>query len=88
MESVFERPKVVSMDHNCFMQDYYRLKDHEYIQFDGSSNIILTDMINVDGSLDYAHTVQFHLREIDSWKDKEYKEDILGILWREEKRYY
>lgn len=74
-----ERPEVVSTDHDCFMEKYDRLKDHEYIQFDGSSNIIRTDMINADGSLDYAHTVPFHLWKVDSWEDKEYWE-LLQIM--------
>ena len=36
------------------------------------SNIIRTDLVNADGSLDYAHTVPFHLWKIDSWEDQEY----------------
>lgn len=70
----FELPEVVSTDHNCFIEDYDRLKDHEYIQFDSSSNCIRTDLIKADGNLDYAHTVPFHLWQIDSWEDKEYWE--------------
>lgn len=70
----FDEPQVVSTDHDCFIEDYERLKDHEYIQLDGISNIIRTDMVNTDGSLDYAHTVPFHLWKIDSWEDKEYWE--------------
>lgn len=61
------------------MENYDRLKDHEYIQFDGISNMIRTDMINTDGSLDYAHTVPFYLWKVDSWEDKEYWE-LLQIM--------
>ena len=56
------------------MEHYDRLKDRKYIQFDTSDNCIRTDMVNADGSLDYAHTVPFHLWKVNSWEDKEYWE--------------
>lgn len=50
-----------------------------FMQFEGSENIIRTDMVNADGSLNYAHTVPFHLWKVDSWEDKEYWE-LLQIM--------
>lgn len=70
----FERPEVVTTDHDCFMEHYDRLKDHEYIQLDGSDNCIRTDCIGTNGNMYYDHTVPFHLWKIDSWEDKEYWE--------------
>lgn len=67
-----ECPEVVSTDHNCFMEHYDRLKDHEYIQFDGSDNCIRTDSVGTNGDVYYDHTVPFDLWKIDSWEDKEY----------------
>ena len=75
----FDEPQVVSTDHDCFIEHYDRLKAHEYIQFDGSSNIIRTDMVNKDGSPDYAHTIPFQLWKVDSWEDKEYW-DLLQMM--------
>lgn len=68
----WERPQVVSTDHDCFMEHYDRQKAFGYTVFEGFENIIRTDLVNADGSLDYAHTVPFHLWKIDSWEDKEY----------------
>lgn len=68
----WERPEVVSTDHDCFIEHYDRLKARGHVEFEGFENIIRTDLINADGSLDYAHTVPFHLWKIDSWEDKEY----------------
>ncbi|MBD5526745.1 MAG: hypothetical protein HDR04_20570 [Lachnospiraceae bacterium] len=70
----FERPEVVTTDHDCFIEHYDRLKDHEYIQLDGSDNCIRTDCIGTNGNMYYDHTVPFHLWKIDSWEDKEYWE--------------
>lgn len=75
----WERPQVVSTDHDCFMEHYDRQKAFGYTVFEGFENIIRTDLVNVDGSLDYAHTVPFHLWKIDSWEDKEYWE-LLQIM--------
>lgn len=68
----FERPEVVSTGHDCFIEHYDKMKARGYMQFEGAENIIRTDLINADGSLDYAHTVPFSLWRIDSWEDKEY----------------
>lgn len=75
----WECPEVVSTDHDCFMEDYDRLKDREYIQFDTSDNCIRTDWIGKDGELYYDHTTPFHLWKVDSWEDKEYWE-LLQIM--------
>lgn len=75
----FDKPRVVSTDHDCSMEHYNRLKDHEYIQFDALDNTIRTDCIGMDGTLYYDHTVPFDLWRIDSWDDKEYWE-LLQIM--------
>ncbi len=75
----FERPAVVSTDHDCFEELYDRLKNSKYTQLDSTSNTIRTELVNEDGSLDYDHTDPFHLWKVDSWEDKEYWE-ILRIL--------
>lgn len=74
-----ERPQVVSTDHDCFMEHYDRQKAFGYTVFEGFENIIRTDLVNVDGSLDYAHTVPFALWKVDSWEDQEYWE-LLQIM--------
>ncbi|GEM_PF-5342235 len=74
-----ERPQVVSTDHDCFMEHYDRQKAFGYTVFEGFENIIRTDLVNADGSLDYAHTVPFALWKVDSWEDKEYWE-LLQIM--------
>ena len=68
----WECPQVVSTDHDCFIEHYDRLKARGHMEFEGFENIIRTDLVNADGSLDYAHTVPFHLWKIDSWEDQEY----------------
>ncbi|MBD5504053.1 MAG: hypothetical protein HDR09_10020 [Lachnospiraceae bacterium] len=67
----FERPGVVSVDHDCFMKHYDRMKDREYIQFDTGDNCIRVDKIGPDGDLTYDHATPFDLWKVDSWEDKE-----------------
>ena len=75
----FDKPRVVSTDYDCFIEHYDRLREHEYIQFDGSDNCIRTDSVGTNGSMYYDHTVPFNLWKIDFWDDKEYWE-LLQIM--------
>ncbi len=75
----FERPEVVSTDHDCFLKTYDKFRNHSYIQPDATDNTIRTDFVKENGNLDYAHTLPFKLWKVDSWEDKEYWE-ILQIL--------
>ena len=75
----WERPQVVSTDHDCFMEHYDRQKAFGCTVFEGFENIIRTDLVNEDGSLDYAHTVPFALWKVDVWVDREYWE-LLQIM--------
>ncbi len=75
----FERPEVVSTDHDCFFKTYDKFRNHPYIPPDATDNTIRTDLVNENGNLDYAHTLPFKLWKVDSWEDKEYWE-ILQIL--------
>lgn len=70
----FDKPRVVSTEHDCFEETYNRLKNHEYLRPDALDNSIRTDYIGADGNAYYDHTVPFHLWKVDSWEDEEYWE--------------
>lgn len=70
----FDRPRVVSSDHDCFEKIYDRHKNDTEICIDDTDNCIRTDCIKKDGRLAYDHTDPFGLWKVDSWDDKEYWE--------------
>lgn len=79
----FDCPRVVSTDHDCFMELYDRMYDKHKEQvfqwLDPVVSTIRTDYVGLDGKVYYDHTVPFDLWKIDSWEDKEYW-DILQVM--------
>lgn len=65
-------PQVVGTDHDCFTEQYERLKTHPCMRLDSTDNCIRIDCVDTEGCLDYDHPSPFRLWKIDSWEDKEY----------------
>ena len=63
----FERPGVVSSDHDCFEKIYRKHEKDTEICIDDTDNCIRADFMGKDGRLTYDHIAPFTLWKTDSW---------------------